>query len=140
MAGPLHFVAIVALAAITFVTVKTAFDRPSWQRVAVAALAPFGFVALFLFSVHACDAGQPLWQWLGPTLCACAAILFVGDRRARALLVMGAVAVSLGLSLHFAEAVHGAEWVGNPASMTVERGVAAAEWHTPVTGLHRRPR
>lgn len=41
------------------------------------------------------------------------------------------------LSFHYADLVHGAEWVGNPHSFALD-GPAIREWHTFLTGLYHR--
>lgn len=43
----------------------------------------------------------------------------------------------IGLSSHYSDVVHGAEWVGNPDSFTLSR-TATSEWHTFLTGLYHR--
>lgn len=139
MAGTLHFGALIGLVALTGVVLVRGMARPTWKRVVVGLLAGLGSTLVLALGLHGCDAGQPLMQWALPALCLVAAVLFVGDRRARAGLVAGAVTVMLGLGLHYVSAVHGPTWIGNPHARVLAGRAGLAEWHTSVTGLWRRP-
>jgi hypothetical protein len=139
MAGPLHFVGLVGLVAITGIAVARGFSRPTWKRGGAAALAALASSTLVCLGLHGCDAGQPLVQWAAPALCLVVCILFVGDPRARLGLAAGAVAVMLGLTIHYLSVVHGSDWIGNPRSHALGEQRGIAEWHTPVTRLWRRP-
>ncbi|MBX3247944.1 MAG: hypothetical protein KF901_12260 [Myxococcales bacterium] len=112
--------------------------RPTWRRGLASALVVVLGVMVGLLSLHGCDAGSPLTQWLVPTLAAVAAVLFCGARRPRVVVVAASVGVAVALSLHFNVAVHGPAWIGNPDARSLEGAGVFAEWHTPLTGLWRR--
>lgn len=137
MAGAFHFLAMTTLTVATAVAIVRGFGRPTWGRAGAAAAAGFGSLFVGLLFLHGCDTGAPLTQWAVGAGCALASILFVGDRRARLGLALGSLLVMAGLAWHYTAIVHGADWVGNPASFTLD-GPATAEWHTWLTRLWAR--
>jgi hypothetical protein len=79
-----------------------------------------------------------LFQWLLPSAALFGVLLLVEPMKPRVLAAIALSATSLGLSFHYAAAVHGPTWVGNPESFTLESTRARFEWHTALTGLYAR--
>jgi hypothetical protein len=73
-----------------------------------------------------------------PSLALLSVVLLVEPMKPRLLAAIALSLTSLALSFHYAAAVHGPTWIGNPDSFTLESMRARYEWHTPLTGLYRR--
>ncbi len=113
------------------------YETPSWRRAAFAAL---GVVLVLLgvaMSLHSCDAGQPLMQWLLPMGCMLVVALAVGPPRIALTLALLAAAAAVAASFHYAALVHGPYWVGNAQCRSLS-SPARSQWHTPISGLYRR--
>ena len=138
MTALVHLVLILSAAGLAVFLVRRYRRRPTAGRVAAA----FGALIVPLLSLgaglHRCDCGIPLFQWLIPSIALICVVLLVEPIKQR---LFGAIALSvtsLALSFHYAGAVHGPTWIGNPESVTLESTRARFEWHTPITGLYRR--
>ncbi|MBK7584565.1 MAG: hypothetical protein IPI67_30810 [Myxococcales bacterium] len=137
-AGVVHFIGIVGSALAALLLVLARFGKPTlWRALGagVSLMVPaFGASA----GLHRCDAGAPLSQWLVPGLAVFLVVLFVEPRPLRFAAAGSFTLLCVGLSFHYAEAVHGSSWIGNPDSFTLEGERAEVRWHTPVTGLYGR--
>jgi hypothetical protein len=133
-----HFLAVLGSAAAALFLCVRFFGKPTLWRVLAALASLLAPACGAGAGLHRCDSGTPLTQWLVPGLAAVLIVLLVEPLRWRIAGGLGCALLSVGLSFHYADAVHGPIWIGNPDSFTLDGQRAERRWHTPVTGLYLR--
>jgi hypothetical protein len=115
------------------------FGPPTVRRalVAVAVGVAIGSVSAAL-GLHKCHEGNPVHQWLVPSACAVAVILFVRQSAVRVAAVVFLAVLGVFLSGDFAAVVHGREYVGRAAPSNRSGSVGIPDWFTPLTGFYHR--
>ncbi len=117
------------------------YQKPTPWRVVFAVIVGLGAMACSgSLTIHACQLGQPVQQWLVPGLAMMAALALVGPATWRRSTAATLFLVGLSLSFHYMTVVHGAAWVGVEQAPGPDGslGMATSEWHTWLTGLYRR--
>jgi hypothetical protein len=138
MTALVHLALILGAPVLAVFLIRRHAHRPTAGRVA-AALAGLLVPLLSLGAgLHRCDCGVPLFQWVLPSAALFGVLLLVEPMKPRVFAAIALSVTSLTLSFHYAGAVHGPTWVGNPESFTLESTRARFEWHTALTGLYRR--
>jgi hypothetical protein len=138
MTAWVHLSAMLGSAALAVILIRRHARKPARRRVALALLALVVPVLALSAGLHRCDCGVPLSQWLIPSAALLAVVLLVEPVRLSLIASAVLALLAVGLSFHYAGAVHGPTWVGNPESFTLPPLRARAEWHTALTGLYRR--
>ncbi len=146
MNGELHAFLLCGLVLATIV-LRLCRGRQSKDR-------PFKWAALVVFlticgvgffsSVHLCEAGTPLTQWLVPALCAGYYIWTVKIPSGSVILVfVVGLLYAVGLSSSYVSLVHMDQYTGNPKWELYKHRITGeppskveAEWHTVISGLY----
>ena len=136
-----HTLLLLAAVSATVAICRRHYQGPTPLRVGSAAVVGLGaMVSSVALTLHACQVGQPVQQWLVPGLAMTVTLALVGPaawRRGTAVILFLA---GLSLSFHYTTVVHGEVWVGVEQAPGVDGSSAEAmsEWHTWLTGLYRR--
>lgn len=134
----MHVVALIGIVIASVIVIVARPTRPTAKRALTAVIALVVPACGATVGLHRCDSGQPLQQWLVPSVCVIAVLLWVEPLRLRIALGAICAALAIGLSLHYAAVVHGPTFIGNPTSSALGSARAERQWHTPLTGFHRR--
>ena len=138
----IHLSAFIAIAVVTPLWILGRATLPDGPRIVAAlSLGPALAIGSGLLAFHECGMGQPIQQWLIPGLAISAVLLWTQHSVQKALAIVCLTGGAAALCLHYAETVHSPEWQGVETAASTEEGnvLGAAQWHTPLTGLYRKP-
>jgi hypothetical protein len=126
-----HTLVLLGCVAWTIRAIRQQGRRPTEKQVllGLAAGLAVGVLALFV-AVHMCMNGTPVSQWLIPSACLSATLLFVRPSFTRRLASAALVVAAFALSFQYSAEVHHDRYIG-------VSGLGSFEWHSPVTGLYR---
>ncbi len=143
MQGTLNAAGILAVVAATVFLLAKYSRKPRGGAVlwgVAVALLSAGISALT--GLHKCGAGNPLFQWIIPSVCAACTLIFVKPKGKRwGFGTLFAVSALL-LSFHFAHLVHTPAYTGNPKweeripRAAGKKAHVVRLWHTSLTGLY----
>jgi hypothetical protein len=139
--GITHFVLLCATVTLGAAWLHRVYCPPTSGRIITAfTLGPALAFGGALLAIHSCANGQPIQQWVIPGLVMSAVLCFAESNRSTAVALLVLFSMSTGLSLHYAQIVHGEVWIGVERSVDEENHLVEGhrEWHTRLTGLYRR--